>query len=46
MSISTAAVIIPAGVERAVGTIAAAYMKDNGDPAWKDDAGMQECAAS
>ena len=45
VSISTAAVIIPAGADRALGTIAAAYLKDNGDPAWKADAGMNEWRA-
>jgi branched-chain amino acid transport system substrate-binding protein len=42
VSISTAAVINPAGPERAVGLVAALYLKDNADPAWKDDAGMNE----
>ena len=42
VSISTAAVINPAGPERATGTIAAGYLKDHLDPAWKDDAGMNE----
>ena len=42
VSVSTAAVIIPAGAERATGTIAAGYLKDNADPAWKDDAGMND----
>ena len=34
--------INPAGPERAKGLIAAAYLKDNADPAWKDDPGMIE----
>ena len=45
VSISTAAVINPAGPERAVGLVAALYLKDNADPAWKDDAGMNEWRA-
>ena len=45
VSLSVAAVINPAGPERAVGLIAAAYLKDAGDPAWKDDAGMNEWRA-
>jgi branched-chain amino acid transport system substrate-binding protein len=42
VSISTASVINPAGPERAVGLISAAYIKDNADPQWKDDPGMNE----
>ena len=42
VSVSVGAVIKPAGMERATGLIAAAYIKDNGDPQWKDDAGMNE----
>ena len=42
VSISVGAVINPAGPERAVGLIAASYLKDNSDPQWKDDAGMNE----
>ena len=45
VSLSVAAVINPAGPERAVGLIAAAYLKDAGDPSWKDDPGMNEWRA-
>ena len=45
VSLSVGAVINPAGPERAVGLIAASYLKDNADPAWKDDAGMNEWRA-
>ncbi|MDT7951521.1 MAG: ABC transporter substrate-binding protein [Acetobacteraceae bacterium] len=42
VSISVNAVINPAGPERATGLIAASYYKDNSDPQWKDDPGMNE----
>ena len=42
VSISVGAVINPAGPERATGLIAASYLKDNSDPQWKDDPGMNE----
>ncbi len=45
VSLSVAAVINPAGPERAVGLIAAAYLKDVNDPAWADDPGMNEWRA-
>jgi branched-chain amino acid transport system substrate-binding protein len=38
---SVSGVIQPAGVERAVGVISSAYLKDPNDPAWAADAGMQ-----
>lgn len=38
---SVSGVIVPAGVERAVGTISSAYLKDPNDPAWAEDAGMR-----
>ena len=41
VSISVGAVITPAGPEKAVGMISAAYLKDPTDARWKDDAGMQ-----
>ncbi len=40
VSISAGSVITPAGPERAVGIISAAYLKDPTDPTWKDDPGM------
>lgn len=38
---SVSGVIQPAGVERAVGVISSAYLKDPNDPAWAEDAGMK-----
>jgi branched-chain amino acid transport system substrate-binding protein len=35
-------VIKPAGPENAIGMITAVYLKDPNDPAWKNDAGMNE----
>lgn len=40
--ISVAAVINPVGPEKAVGVVSTGYLKDNGDPAWRDDPGMNE----
>jgi branched-chain amino acid transport system substrate-binding protein len=40
VSSSVGAVLKPAGEEKAVGLITAAYVKDPGDPRWKDDPGM------
>ncbi len=45
VSISVGAVINPAGPERATGLIAASYLKDNADPQWDDDPGMNEWRA-
>jgi len=42
VSISVGSVIKPAGFEKAVGIISAAYAKDSTDPTWDNDAGMQE----
>ena len=42
---SVAGVIVPAGVERAVGTVSSAYLKDPNDPAWAGDAGMAQYRA-
>jgi branched-chain amino acid transport system substrate-binding protein len=42
VAISVGAVITPAGPEKAVGIISAAYGKDPVDPTWKDDAGMKQ----
>lgn len=41
-SISVAAVINPVGPEKAVGIVSTGYLKDNADPAWNDDPGMNE----
>ena len=42
VSASVGAVIKPAGPENAIGMITAVYLKDSNDPAWKNDAGMNE----
>jgi branched-chain amino acid transport system substrate-binding protein len=42
VSTSVAAVLEPAGTEKAIGLISAGYLKDPTDPAFKDDPGMQE----
>ena len=42
---SVGAVITPAGPERAVGIILAAYLKEVSDPDWKNDPGMAEWRA-
>jgi branched-chain amino acid transport system substrate-binding protein len=42
VSSSVGAVLMPAGPERAIGLITAAYSKDPTDPAWKDDTGLNE----
>jgi branched-chain amino acid transport system substrate-binding protein len=42
VSISVASVMIPAGAENGVGIITAGYLKDPTDPAWANDAGMNE----
>jgi branched-chain amino acid transport system substrate-binding protein len=41
VSISIGSVMKPAGFENGQGIIAANYIKDPGDPQWKDDAGMK-----
>ena len=38
---SVAAVLQPAGLEKSVGLITGAFIKDPADPTWKDDASMQ-----
>ncbi len=42
VSASVGAVIKPAGAEKAVGMVTAAYIKDNSDPQWMNDPGMTE----
>jgi branched-chain amino acid transport system substrate-binding protein len=42
---SIGAVFVPAGVDKAVGIISTAYLKDPVDPAWASDKGMQDFAA-
>ena len=41
-SASVGAVIKPAGPENAIGAISAGYLKSPTDPAWKNDAGLNE----
>jgi branched-chain amino acid transport system substrate-binding protein len=41
VSISVAAVMIPAGPQRGIGMISSAFMKDPTDPGWENDPGMQ-----
>jgi branched-chain amino acid transport system substrate-binding protein len=45
VSISVAAVMTPAGKEKGVGVITAAYGKDPTDPEWKDDPGLNQWRA-
>jgi branched-chain amino acid transport system substrate-binding protein len=45
VSSSVGATLNPAGPEKAVGVISSLYLKDNSDPAWKDDKGMGEWRA-
>ena len=45
VSASVGSVLIPAGVEKAVGIISTRYLKDPTDPAFADDKGMQEWRA-
>lgn len=45
VSASVAAVINPAGPERAVGIVLGGYVKEVSDPAWENDPGMNEWRA-
>jgi len=45
VSISVSATLRPAGVEKAVGILSAAYFKDPNDPTWKNDAGLNQYRA-
>ncbi len=45
VSISVGAVMQPAGATGAQGIVTSGYLKDATDPAWKDDAGMNEWRA-
>jgi branched-chain amino acid transport system substrate-binding protein len=45
VSVSIAAVLKPAGLEKSKGAITAIYLKDATDPKWKDDAGFKQYAA-
>ena len=42
---SVGAVLTPAGLEKSVGLITTAYIKDPTDPQWKDDAAMKDWSA-
>ena len=41
VSASVGSVLTPAGLDKSVGLITTAYIKDPTDPQWKDDAGMK-----
>ena len=45
VSVSTSVVIEPAGPEKAVGLITSDYRKDQSDPSWANDPGMNEWRA-
>jgi branched-chain amino acid transport system substrate-binding protein len=45
VSISAGSVMQPAGAENGVGVITSGWLKDQSDPAWKDDPGMNEWRA-
>jgi branched-chain amino acid transport system substrate-binding protein len=45
VSISVGGVMQPAGPENGIGIISTGYLKDPTDPAWKNDAGMNEWRA-
>ncbi len=45
VAISVGAVMEPAGPEKGVGMISTLYLKDSTDPAWANDAGMNEWRA-
>jgi branched-chain amino acid transport system substrate-binding protein len=42
VAISVAAVLQPAGLDKSVGLISSAYVKDPTDPSWKDDKGAKD----
>jgi branched-chain amino acid transport system substrate-binding protein len=45
VSASIGSVLVPAGLEKSVGIITTQYLKDQADPAWKDDKGMNDWRA-
>ena len=45
VSLSVGAVLVPAGLEKSVGIISSNYGKDNTDPQWDNDVGMNEWRA-
>ncbi len=44
-SASIANALRPAGMQNSIGVISTAFLKDAGDPAWKDDPAMKEWSA-
>jgi branched-chain amino acid transport system substrate-binding protein len=44
-SASIASALRPAGLENSIGVISTAFLKNAGDPAWNDDAGMKDWLA-
>jgi len=42
VSTSLAAVLQPAGVDKSIGLVSSAYLKDPTDPTWKDDKGIKD----
>ena len=42
---AVSAVLVPAGLEKSVGLISIAYLKDPTDPRWRDDAGFKDWLA-
>jgi branched-chain amino acid transport system substrate-binding protein len=45
VSTSVASVLQPAGIEKAMGLVSSAYLKDATDPVWKDDKGIKDYVA-
>jgi ABC-type branched-subunit amino acid transport system substrate-binding protein len=45
VSASIGSVLIPAGLEKSVGIISTVYLKDQADPTWKDDKGLNDWRA-
>jgi branched-chain amino acid transport system substrate-binding protein len=45
VSASVAATLVPAGLEKSVGIVTLAWLKDPTDPQWKDDKGFQDWLA-
>jgi branched-chain amino acid transport system substrate-binding protein len=44
-SASIASALRPAGLENSIGVISTSFLKNAGDPAWNDDAGMKDWSA-
>jgi len=45
VSASIGSVLVPAGLEKSVGIISTAYLKDHSDPAWNNDKGLNDWRA-